>query len=82
LLQTTDPQLLALIGEQPLSPAGGNPVAPGTAAPGQPDQSLAPMSQVTENPTAQSTQVQGQAPNMPSMPIDPATGMPFDSGSM
>lgn len=29
LLQTTDPNLLAIIGEQPLAPPGGTPVAPG-----------------------------------------------------
>ena len=29
LLQTTDPNLLAIIGEQPLAPPGGTPAAPG-----------------------------------------------------
>lgn len=36
LLQTTDPNILALFGEQPLGPPAGSPVAPGTVAPGQP----------------------------------------------
>lgn len=77
LLQTTDPNLLALIGEQPLSPPGGSPLAPGTAAPDQPDQSLQPMSQVTENPLAESTQAQGPIPAPAEPPLDPRTGLPL-----
>jgi hypothetical protein len=77
LLQNTDPNLLALIGEQPLSPPGGTPMAPGTAAPDQPQQSMAPMSQVTENPQAQTTQAQGTLPEPAQPPLDPATGMPL-----
>lgn len=78
LLQSTDPNLLALIGEQPLSPPGGSPIAPGTAAPDQPPgDSLQAMSQIQQNPQAAGTQAQGQMPNQPDMPIDPATGMPF-----
>jgi hypothetical protein len=33
LLQTTDPNILSIIGEQPLAPPGGAGVAPGTVAP-------------------------------------------------
>lgn len=80
LLQTTDPNLLALIGEQPLGPPAGSPVAPENAAPEQPTDSLQPMADVTENELAESTQAQGAMPNMPSMPVDPATGLPFNQG--
>jgi len=77
LLQNTDPNLLALIGEQPLGPPAGTPVNPGNAAPDQPQQSMQPMSQVTENPTAQTTQAQGTLPEPAQPPLDPATGMPL-----
>jgi len=77
LLQQTDPNLLALIGEQPLSPPGGTPIGPQSGQPEQPNQSLQPMSNVTQNPIAESTQVQGSIPEPAQPPIDPATGLPF-----
>jgi len=39
LLQTTDPNALALIGEQPLGPSSGTPVSPENAAPSNPPNS-------------------------------------------
>jgi hypothetical protein len=78
LLSTTDPNLLAIIGEQPIGPAAGSPVAPGTVAPEQPvGDGLQAMSEIQSNPEAAGVQSQGQLPNQPSMPIDPATGQPF-----
>lgn len=51
LLRTTDPNLLSMIGEQPLAPVGGTPVNPqnaGSTPAGNMDQTL-------QNPQAQST---------------------------
>jgi hypothetical protein len=80
LLQTVDPNLLALIGEQSLGPQGGSPIGMEGAAPQQPEQSLSPMSAISESPLAG----QGANPgdNLPSPaqpPVDPATGRPFDT---
>ncbi len=80
LLQSTDPNLLGLIGEQPLAPSGGSPINPQTGQPDQPAQPMQPMSQTMENPQAGGVQNTGQMPNMPDMPIDPATGQPFKGG--
>lgn len=80
LLYNTDPNILALIGEQPLAPPGGTPVAPGTAAPQQPDQSMQPMSNVQQNPIAETQAAGGQVPAPAEPPVDPATGMPFKTG--
>lgn len=77
LLQQTDPNLLALIGEQPLGPSGGTPIAPETGAPQQPNQAMQPMSQVSENPIAETTQAGGTLPEPAQPPVDPATGLPF-----
>ena len=79
LLQTTDPNLLALIGEQPLGPAQGSPVSPENAGPEQPTTPIQPMSEVTENPLAQTTQAQGKLPEPAEPPLDPATGLPLVS---
>jgi len=67
LLQNTDPNLLAIIGEQPLAPAGGtpiNPQNPGQGA-GPPPQGNAPMMQPPGAPA--------QGGNLP-QPATPATG--------
>jgi hypothetical protein len=77
LLQNTDPNLLAMIGEQPLGPAAGSPVSPENASAEMPSQPLQPMSEIQENPLAETTQVQGTIPQPAEPPIDPATGMPF-----
>jgi len=72
LLQTTDPNLLALIGEQPLGPPAGTPVAPQNAAPEQmvqPEQSPAvPMN----NP--QASDVSAQTGMLPSPAQPPGQG--------
>jgi hypothetical protein len=80
LLQTTDPNLLGLIGEQPLAPPGGTPINPQTGQPEQPAQPMQPMSQTMQNEQAGNVQSSGPMPNMPDMPIDPATGQPFKGG--
>lgn len=80
LLQGTDPNLLSLIGEQPLGPAGGTPLAPGTGSPDQPSQAMQPMSQIQQNPGAETTQAQGSIPEPAQPPVDPNTGLPFKSG--
>ena len=64
LSRTTDPDLLALIGEQPLGPEGGSPISGETASPDQPSQG--DVEQVTANPASVSTQ-SPTAP-LPSMP--------------
>lgn len=79
LLQTTDPNLLALIGEQPLSPPGGMPINP-QGPEGMPmDQSVAGLQQ---NPGAETMQAAGpgMVPDIPDVPLDPATGLPFNTG--
>ena len=77
LLQNTDPNLLALIGEQPLGPPAGSPVAPGSVAPEQANATVDPMSSVMENPNIDQMSGQKEQPKMPKMPVDPATGRPF-----
>jgi len=42
LLRTTDPDILAMMGEKPLGPQGGSPVAPGNVPQMQPNQSQMP----------------------------------------
>lgn len=68
LLQNTDPNLLALIGEQPLGPPTGSPVAPQNVAPdqlAQPEQSPAmPM----DNPQAQDVSAQTGVLPSPAQP--------------
>jgi len=75
LLQTTDPNLLAIIGEQPLSPPGGSPVNP--AAPNVP----------TEGGAAATMDPSMGAPQQPEMPeaagvkeglLPPQPGKPGD----
>lgn len=66
LSRTTDPDLLAMIGEQPLGPPGGSPVGPGNAAPQQPSgQSLDSASQLSQG-------MQQQGPQA-AEPASPAT---------
>lgn len=60
-LQTVDPQLLAILGQQPLSPPGGSPVAPQNAQAPQPNENPAPQ------PEAQQANSAGM-PNMPQLP--------------
>jgi hypothetical protein len=79
LLQTVDPNVLAMNGEQPLGPAGGSPVSPENAAPQQP---AGPGGQAPfiQNPQAQSVQNQpGNLPQVPEAPVDPATGLPLQA---
>jgi len=50
LLQNTDPNILAIFGENPLAPPGGTPAAPGTMAPEMPQM---PAEMPGANPNAQ-----------------------------
>jgi hypothetical protein len=71
LLQTTDPNLLAINGEQPLGPPQGTPVSPENAAPAQPNQQGSQqLAEGVANPEAQSVDVMTnpENPNMPNMP--------------
>lgn len=74
--RTTDPALLAMIGEQSLGPVAGSPPAPGTVAPIQPsDQSLGGIEGITSNPAASSVlATEGTAPAQPAtLPGQPNT---------
>ena len=81
LLRETQPDLLTLMGEQPLSPVGGTPVAPGTVAPEQVPAGAPTPDPLMANPQAQSLDPMQNAnlPAPPAPPIDPNTGMPFGS---
>jgi hypothetical protein len=81
LLQTTDPNLLALIGEQPLGPPTGSPVSPQSVNPDMPNQPLTPMSDIQENRLAETTQVQGNLPEPAQPPLDPRTGLPLGTSN-
>lgn len=76
LLQTTDPNILAIIGEQALGPAAGSPVSTENAAP--PEAGAGNVSGQMEAP--QPVENSAGLPNQPNMPIDPATGQPFPAG--
>lgn len=74
LLQTTDPNILAMRGEQPLGPPQGSPVSPENVSAPQPgpDQNA----DMIANPQVQSTQAgSGQPlPQPAEPPVDPVTG--------
>lgn len=70
LLRTTDPDLLAHIGEQPIGPVGGSPAAP--QQPGAP-----PQAAMGQNPAMMQAQTpMSNQQGMPSMPQPPA---PFEN---
>jgi len=78
LLQNTDPNLLAIIGEQPLAPAGGTPIGqqppgqapiPGTGAPLQDMSQLNPEQPLPSMPEAAGV-AEGILPPQPQTPED------------
>jgi hypothetical protein len=75
LLRTTDPDLLSILGQQPLGPQGGSPVSPETAGSQTPNQQGA-GGLVTEQPQQQ----QGANPNasvpQPAQPAQSPDGNP------
>lgn len=75
LLRTTDPDLLAILQEQPLGPPQGSAISPQNAAPGQPAApGQAPPSSMMNNPEAQSLDaLQNQNLPMP-QPAQPPAG--------
>jgi hypothetical protein len=70
LSRTTSPDLLVMIGEQPLAPAGGSPVAPGTVAPEQVPQNMESTGDMSQAPETQNLAPMQQdgAPNLPNVP--------------
>ena len=78
LLRNTDPDLLALIGEQPLPPPGAQmpPTPTGQSIPQQPTQGSlenSPMSEITGTEQAQSiATAPGEVTGLPKMPRPPA----------
>ena len=89
LLQETDPNLLAMIGEQPLGPAGGSPVSPENAQNGAPTAQGqgGPQAQPDPMAAAQAANQMGplptpaapaQSPN--GMPTNPQEALPMTSG--
>lgn len=79
LARTTDPDLLAILGVQPLGPAAGSPVAPGTVAPEQPPASAEGVAEGMANPEAQSVSVAGQEQQVAQPATPPA---PFEDVPM
>lgn len=79
LSRTTDPDLLAMIGEQPLAPQGGSPVAQGTVAPPNPNEAPSPATMM-ENPQSETTQPTSSTglPNPAEAPVGP-DGMPLQA---
>lgn len=71
LLQTTDSNLLAVIGEQPLGPAQGSPVSPENAAPQQMPANAPGVAELQNNPQAQSLAIQDQNIPLPDTPNPP-----------
>jgi len=75
MLRTADPDLLALIGEQPLQP-----MAPPPGAPGQPPVGSMQKADVSEMMQQQRSQVQpGEEVNGEVMPSIPSPPAPFDN---
>lgn len=76
LSRTTDPDLLAFIGEQPLAPPGGSPVNPGNVAPDQMDPQTGALAGVAPDDLVPPMEKQNMPnmPGMPEMPVDPGTG--------
>jgi hypothetical protein len=78
LLQTTDPNLLALRGEQPLGPPAGSPVSPENVPQMPADPNAPGVSGPMMAPEAGGTPVQStELPSPAQVPNDPATGKPF-----
>lgn len=70
LLQTTDPNILGILGQQPLSPPGGSPVAP--MSPDQIPQDAMPESPLGGPLAATQLAQTGSTPqNLPSLPVPP-----------
>jgi len=64
--------ILSMLGEQPLGPPAGSPVAPGTAAPEQPmQQGQEQIPPLLENPQAQSVAIQENMGPLPSPATPP-----------
>ena len=78
LLRTTDPQLLQLLGQQPLPPLQPPAGAPAMGAE-QPNQGQ--LDQLSGNPEVLSQDISGDMPDMPNMPNNPLTGETYDTES-
>ena len=82
LSRTTDPDLLTMIGEQPLAPAGGSPIAPGSVPTPDVNQGEG-VAGMMEQPQAQTTQPTSSTgiPAPAEAPLDPATGLPLQANN-
>jgi len=87
LLRTTDPDLLAIIGQQPLSPAP-NSVNPQNVAPGQPPANMEGVADTMANPQAATVDASGnplpqpaKPAGNPNLPTDPAVLLAQNAGS-
>lgn len=84
LLKSTDPNLLSLLGQQPLAPPGGNPPSPqgpqpnGGAQPPRGGVAAQPAPNPGNPPPPNAGPAQGPmpAPGMPSLPKVPASALP------
>ena len=72
LSMTTNPNILSMIGEQPLAPPGGTGVAPDTVAPPDPNTPQQSPADMMNNPQAESTQPQSST-GLPT-PAEPPVG--------
>lgn len=83
LLQETDPNLLAMLGEQPLGPPGGSPPSQETMQQGGPPQSSQGGPQATPDPlaAAQAANQVGSLPQ-PAQPAKSPTGAPTQASQL
>lgn len=80
LLQTTDPNLLAMRGEQPLGPPQGSPVSPENAQPDPMTSAQAGVTDTMMNPQAGGAPAQSSnLPTPAQPPVDPSNGMPLQA---
>lgn len=75
-LRSVDPDLLAVLNQQPLGPQGGSPVSPENAGSQQP-QTFGNVDEITSQPQNQMLSSSAGIPNPAKPPLNPQTGQPF-----
>lgn len=66
LLQTTDPNLLQILGQQPLAPPGGSPIGPqNTNQPNNPSEQMSDMMGLPQGPMPTQMEQMGASVNLP-----------------
>lgn len=75
-LRSVDPDLLAILQQQPLGPVGGSPVSQDNAAAPQP-QSKGQVDEITAQPQGEQLSTSAGLPKPAKPPLNPQTGQPF-----